>query len=174
MRRVVLLGLLALALPTAALASSVDYVGQALTTGTPASVAANFTAGGNVTVTLFSLSINGGAFAAGTIKISANLSTSCGANCFDIGGGTVQIWNSSNALIYSGTFTNGTVLDDGGSITLGGRTTGGNTVAGVFKVGSKGWFGSSDTFVTPEPGTLGLLGTGLVGLAGLVRRRMRS
>jgi len=30
---------------------------------------------------------------------------------------------------------------------------------------------SGDTFVTPEPGTLGLLGTGLAGIAGLLRRK---
>jgi hypothetical protein len=33
---------------------------------------------------------------------------------------------------------------------------------------------SGDTIVTPEPGTLGLLGTGLVGLAGIVRRKLRA
>lgn len=33
-------------------------------------------------------------------------------------------------------------------------------------------FASSSTSVVPEPGTLGLLGTGLVGIAGLVRRRL--
>ena len=27
---------------------------------------------------------------------------------------------------------------------------------------------------TPEPGTLGLLGTGLIGLAGMVRRKLRA
>ena len=33
---------------------------------------------------------------------------------------------------------------------------------------------SGDTIVTPEPGTLGLLGTGLVGIAGLVRRKFKA
>ena len=174
MRRVVLLALLALALPTAALANSVDYVGQALQGGTAASVVANVASGGSVSVTFYSLSVNGGAFGAGTVAISANLnSTSCGTGCFDISGGTVQIWSGSHALLYSGSFSTGTVQQVGGSITIAGLTTGGNTVAGVFNLSSLGWHGSSDTFVTPEPGTLGLLGTGLVGLAGLVRRRMR-
>jgi hypothetical protein len=38
-----------------------------------------------------------------------------------------------------------------------------------------GTLGSGDTILsTPEPGTLGLLGTGLVGLAGIVRKKLKA
>lgn len=40
----------------------------------------------------------------------------------------------------------------------------------TFVRGNHGW----TTLATPEPGTLGLLGTGLLGIAGLVRRKFRS
>lgn len=173
MRRVVLLALLALALPTAALANSVDYAGFAI--ATPASLMGSVSSGGNLDLTFHQLSINGGAATAGTVDIALTFSTtSCGSGCFDISGGTVTVTNASNTVLFKGTFSSGTAAQTGGSLIISGLTTGGNTVAGVVNVSGFGWFGSSDTVVTPEPGTLGLLGTGLVGLAGLVRRKLRG
>jgi hypothetical protein len=48
-----------------------------------------------------------------------------------------------------------------------------NTGHGFFNGQTK--ISSGDTNITvPEPGTLGLLGTGLVGLAGVLRRKAKA
>jgi hypothetical protein len=76
--------------------------------------------------------------------------------------------------LFQGTFSSGTASQTNGTLTISGITTGGVTVAGLVNVNGSTWVGSSETVVTPEPGTLGLLGTGLVGLAGIIRRKVRS
>jgi PEP-CTERM motif len=177
MRRVILLALLALALPTASLAGTIDYAGFGSSTSGTASVTGTPTVGGSFTITLGMLSVNGGAFTSGvgtSVITMPTLGTSCGAGCFNITGGSVTVW-SGGVSLFSSTFTSGTVTVSGGIINVSGFLVGGSSVATVINTGANGGIlGSSDTIVTPEPGTLGLLGTGLVGLAGLVRRKLRS
>ena len=172
MRRVILLALLALALPTASLANSIgfnDYAGA--TVATTATVTGSVSSGA-VDLTFHELSINGSQATQGTVDIS--VTTSLVNGVWTITGGTVTVTNASSVTLFKGTFSSGTAFQGGGVLNIAGVTTNGTTVAGVVSLGSAGWFGSSNTVVTPEPGTLGLLGTGLVGLAGIVRRKLRS
>ena len=171
MRRVFLLALLALALPTVALADSIDFAfGGHL--GSTASITGTAAASSTYSVTSSLLDMNF-APASGTVTISTGTLSSCSAGlCFT--GGTIDVWNSSSQLLFQGSF-DGTVTNSNGVTTIKANEGGSPVVAGFTFVESKSGVVSGDfTVTTPEPGTLGLIGTGLIGLAGLARRKLRT
>lgn len=199
MKRIVLMALLALALPLSAFAgSSVDFTNDGgILTGSASGlslsgselIAVNGLGGlGLVTGNLGSLSFSTGALISGSLQTGG---------VFAGGGSFVITGNGSNGIpngvIFNGTFVGNVTwtlitLANGthnytltGAIEgswLGGASYNGATVQLTINTG-KGFFNgqtnisSGDTNVTvPEPGTLGLLGTGLIGLAGALRRKV--
>jgi hypothetical protein len=187
-KKIVLLAVLALALPLAAFAnSSLDFtnVGGTFTGGPGGFTLTGSTlihAGSIVGTNLGSFSFATGAFTSGNMKTGGTLAP--GGMLTITGNGTNGV---PNGVIFSGTFTNASwniIPEPDGSheYTLSGAIQGsgqvGATVQLVFLSG-KGYFtgsgnlASGDTHLSvPEPGTLSLLGTGLIGLAGVIRRKL--
>jgi len=202
MRRVFLTALLALALPLAAYANDVEFTDHSGTlTGSAAGLtligsqltevdglgglgliqgvlgSVSFTTG---MLTSGSL-MNGGTFAAsGTFIITGNGTGGIPNGVIFSGTFSSPVsWTevTSNGVIsyilagaISGTWYNGTKVN--GATTLIGISAGKSGFTGLLALDS----GETilNTSVVPEPGTLLLLGTGLVGLAGIARRKRKA
>jgi hypothetical protein len=203
MKRTVLMFLLAMALPVAAFAnSSVDFTNSGGTLAGSSSgmslsgselIAANGLGGGGI--------ITGGlgtvSFSTGSLEAGGSLQL---GGTFNSGGSFVIAGNGTNGIpnttLFNGAFdgpvtwTLVTLANGTHNYTLSGTLTGtwynGQTVFGAtvqltINTG-KGYFdgttsissGDTNIIATPEPGTLGLMGTGLVGLAGILRRKLKN
>jgi PEP-CTERM motif len=189
MRRVLILAVLALALPLMAYADSTIDVsnGGGTITGNASGLSLSgstlFKFGSAVGSNLGSVSFTTGAFTSGDAQMGGTLAA--GGTFTITGNGTNGVPNGG---IFSGTFTSAqwtlvTLANGTHNYTLTGAiadTTGRvgattqitvNTGKGFFN-GTVGLSSGDSNLSVPEPGTLGLLGTGLVGIAGLMRRKL--
>jgi PEP-CTERM motif len=202
MKRIFLLAIVALALPLAAFADQVDFTNNGgMLTGSTAglslggSVLTSVT-GLNGMGTISGPDLGGVTFSTGSL---ATGSLQMGGT-FNPGGMFVISGNGSSGIpsgtMFTGSFSgpvtwtmitlaNGThEYQLSGAISgtwANGASVYGATIQLTINTG-KGFFngntriasGDTNIVVVPEPGTLGLLGTGLIGLAGLMNRKVRA